>query len=105
MTFYADIKPIETRAAECNCCTAVLKAIAQEYSSLRRIHNVYRLGRLMQKEFIEAEVRRAALLLVNTGLISSNLEPGTGDLKNLELTETGWAASGADKPFWMGGAA
>lgn len=105
MTFFSDIKPLESRALEGECSTAVLKTIAHERSRLRGVSNIYKLSLLLDPEFIEPEVRRAARILEFAGFISSHVEAGTGDLKNLELTEAGWFASGIDKPFWMGGAA
>jgi len=103
MTFFVDIKPIQERALEGECSIAILKAIAHEHNRLRGISNFYQLSLLMDAEFLEAEIRRAARILEFSGFISSHVEAGTGDLKNIELTDTGWAASGIGKPFWMGG--
>lgn len=105
MTFYADIKPLEVRALEGECPTAVMKVIARERGRLRGIPNIYKLSLRLRDAFIEQDVRRTTLHLEFAGFISSNVETGTGELKNLNLTDAGWEASGAKKPFWMGGEA
>lgn len=105
MTAWVDIPPLLQRATDCRVCRRVLDIIAHEATRLREVRNLYRLSKLAGPGFSEGEVRGAARMLHNAGLIEATIDSEKGRMKSPVLTDAGWGLSSVPRPFWMDGRA
>ncbi len=100
MNFFAEVPPIEERLMASESVGKILNVLATSSANLLPVRSLKALKDKIPGSD-EGRLCDWARAMVDQGLITADVKAGGIGLKDIELTDSGWEASGMDKPFWL----